>query len=116
MRGSAGAGGFERPRVLMCLGLPAMVLGGLCFRDPSPGLSPKSFHDFRERGLQARDSFASAQRSGAGEKVRMRGSAGAGGFERLRVLMCLGLPAMVLGGLAYSGPLTRPLPKIVSRF
>ena len=52
MRGSAGAGGFERLRVVMSLGLPAMVLGGLCFRDPSPGLSPKSFHDFRERGLQ----------------------------------------------------------------
>ena len=36
MRGSAGAGGFERLRVVMSLGLPAMVLGWLCFRDPHP--------------------------------------------------------------------------------
>jgi hypothetical protein len=42
--------------------------------DPSPGLSPKSF-DFGERGLQARDSFASAAFFASGEKVRMRGGA-----------------------------------------
>jgi hypothetical protein len=55
--------------------------------DPSPDLSPKSFHDFRERGLQTRDSFASAAFLAAGEKVRMRGGTGADRFIRRRVRM-----------------------------
>jgi hypothetical protein len=48
------------------------------------------------------DSFASAAFFAAGEKVRMRGGAGAGGFERLRVVMSLGLPAKTWAGLVYS--------------
>ena len=74
MRGSIGAGGFERLRVVMSLGLSAMVLVGLCFRDPHPLPLPAAL---RLQG-EGSDSFSLAAIFAAGEKVRMRGGTGTG--------------------------------------
>ena len=60
--------------------MPAMVLVGLCFRDLHPLPLPAAL---RLQG-EGSDSFSLAAIFAAGEKVRMRGSIGAGGFKRLR--------------------------------
>jgi hypothetical protein len=71
-------------------------------------------YGFRERGWQARDSFASAAFLAAGEKVRMRGGTNADGFIRRRAGMDACFTGLWPAGII--GPLTRPLPKIVKRF
>jgi hypothetical protein len=85
--------------------------------DPSPGLSPKSFHDFRERSLLFDHTILQRRpinppvgkkflllggvlfRRGEGQD---EGLAGAGRFIRRRAGTSAGLPAKVLARLVYS--------------
>jgi hypothetical protein len=115
MRGGINADGFIRwPGKDGCLFYRPGLWPGWAFVTPHPASPQNRPNDFRERSLQARDSFASAAFFAAGEKGRMRGGINADGFIRQRVRMDACFTGQVYGRAAYSGPLTRPLPKIIA--